>query len=87
MLAKLLIAIIELYQKFISPFIGHHCRFHPTCSSYAVESLKMHGIIRGSFLSLLRIIRCGPWSQGGMDPVPPTAFDKKNAYIKEVFHG
>lgn len=63
--------LIRGYKKFISPMLGHHCRFYPSCSSYAVDALKVHGFFKGLFLTAWRILRCGPWSEGGFDPVPP----------------
>lgn len=67
---KLLIAIIKIYQVAISPFIGRHCRFQPTCSSYAIEAIDQHGSICGGWLAVKRIGRCHPWNEGGYDPVP-----------------
>ncbi|WP_424946802.1 membrane protein insertion efficiency factor YidD [Candidatus Spongiihabitans sp.] len=67
---KLLVAIIKIYKVMISPFIGRCCRFHPGCSSYAVEAIEKHGSIRGSWLAVKRIGRCHPWNAGGYDPVP-----------------
>jgi len=68
---KLMISLIRGYQYFISPLLGNHCRFHPSCSHYAVESLKIHGPFVGSWLALRRIGCCHPWHEGGYDPVPP----------------
>ena len=67
---KIVIAIIRSYQYLLSPFLGNHCRFYPTCSCYAVSALQKHGPWRGISLSLRRISRCHPWHQGGYDPVP-----------------
>lgn len=61
---------IRTYQMLISPLLGHCCRFHPTCSSYALDAIKQHGVLRGLLLSLKRILRCHPWCQGGVDLVP-----------------
>jgi len=66
----LLILVIRIYQLLISPLLGACCRFHPSCSSYAIESLKKHGLGRGSLLALRRIGRCHPFNPGGVDPVP-----------------
>lgn len=66
----LLIALIRLYQLVLSPWLGNRCRFYPTCSCYAIESLKTHGLIRGTWYSILRIARCHPFHPGGVDPVP-----------------
>lgn len=64
------IALIRLYQRFISPLTGAHCRYYPTCSQYAIEALKKHGFVKGSILSAKRILRCNPLFKGGVDPVP-----------------
>ena len=65
-----LIFLVRLYQATLSPFIGGHCRFHPTCSHYAVEALRDHGALRGSWLALRRLLRCHPLGGSGFDPVP-----------------
>ncbi|OLU22375.1 membrane protein insertion efficiency factor YidD [Pseudomonas sp. PA15(2017)] len=69
---KLLIGLVRGYQLFISPLIGPRCRFHPTCSQYAIDALRCHGALRGSWLALRRLGRCHPWHPGGYDPVPCT---------------
>ncbi len=61
---------IRLYQRAVSPFLGKNCRYHPTCSAYAVESIEVYGAGRGSWLALRRLGRCHPWRAGGYDPVP-----------------
>lgn len=66
-----LIALIKIYQWFISPLIISNCRYEPTCSSYMVQSLQIHGIFKGFWLGLKRIGRCHPWGGEGDDPVPP----------------
>lgn len=68
---RVLVLPIRFYQRFISPYLPPTCRFHPTCSSYAVEALTVHGALRGSWLTVRRLGRCGPWHPGGLDPVPP----------------
>ncbi|MGR9043721.1 MAG: membrane protein insertion efficiency factor YidD [Gammaproteobacteria bacterium] len=73
----LLIAIIKFYKYFISPLLGNHCRFYPSCSSYALEALHVHGAAKGSYLTLRRLLRCHPLHEGGLDPVPDK-FGKKN---------
>ena len=65
-----LIAGMKFWRAFISPLYGDVCKFHPTCSAYALESLETHGAVRGSVLTLRRLVRCHPWSLGGYDPVP-----------------
>lgn len=67
---KILILIISGYQYLISPLLGPHCRFYPTCSSYAQLALQRYGIFKGSWLSIKRLSRCHPWHDGGADPVP-----------------
>ncbi|MDO8860106.1 membrane protein insertion efficiency factor YidD [Haliea sp. E1-2-M8] len=68
---KLLIVIISLYRYTVSPFLGDNCRFYPSCSHYAQDAIALHGIFRGSYLTLRRIGKCHPWHEGGADPVPP----------------
>ena len=65
----LLVFLIGFYQKYLSPMFGKNCRFEPTCSQYAKESIEVHGVFVGGYYSILRIIRCGPWSTGGIDEV------------------
>jgi uncharacterized protein len=69
-MANLLVAVIHFYQKWISPLLGQNCRFHPSCSQYAVEALRRHGVARGLLLAAWRVLRCNPFCQGGHDPVP-----------------
>jgi len=64
------VLFIKLYQLFISPILKSNCRYLPTCSEYSIESLKEHGIIRGVFLSIKRIMHCHPYGGDGYDPVP-----------------
>ncbi len=61
---------IKVYQKVISPLFPGSCRFHPTCSHYAVEAIEKHGIFKGTLLSVRRIAKCHPWGASGYDPVP-----------------
>ncbi|MCC7228101.1 MAG: membrane protein insertion efficiency factor YidD [Burkholderiaceae bacterium] len=70
MMRALLIAPIRAYRYLLSPWLGSACRFTPTCSAYAIESIDTWGAGRGSWLALRRISRCHPWCQGGHDPVP-----------------
>jgi putative membrane protein insertion efficiency factor len=62
--------LIRVYQYAVQPFLGRSCRFHPSCSEYAVESLRRHGVIKGLWLASRRVGRCHPWNAGGYDPVP-----------------
>jgi len=66
----LLAFLIRLYQWTASPFLGPACRFHPSCSQYALEAVLRFGVLRGSALALARLARCHPWHAGGFDPVP-----------------
>jgi len=68
---KLLLFVIIFYQKAISPHFGPRCRYYPTCSAYALEAIKTHGALKGSFFAGMRILRCNPFSKGGVDFVPP----------------
>lgn len=67
---KALISLIRVYQTVISPLIGPRCRFTPSCSHYAIDALKMHGTLKGSWLTIKRVLKCHPLSKGGYDPVP-----------------
>ena len=68
---RLLLLLIDGYKLLLSPYFGTQCRFYPTCSSYAREAIETHGPLRGSWLATRRICKCGPWHDGGVDPVPP----------------
>lgn len=68
---RLLLLLVHAYRYLLRPVLGNHCRFHPSCSSYALEALHTHGAARGLWLSLKRLGRCHPWHPGGYDPVPP----------------
>jgi len=69
--AQILALPVRAYRLIFSPWVGFNCRYHPTCSAYALEALATHGAIRGSWLSLRRIARCHPWGGSGIDNVPP----------------
>lgn len=71
LISHLLAAPVRLYQKFISPALPPSCRYAPTCSNYALEALEVHGPLKGLLLGTWRILRCNPWSLGGVDHVPP----------------
>lgn len=64
---KLLIYIIKFYQKYISPQLGSNCRYYPTCSTYTIQAVDKYGIIKGSILGIIRILKCNPFSKGGVD--------------------
>jgi hypothetical protein len=75
MLTRLLIFLIRVYQRLLSPLLGPVCRFEPSCSRYAVACLTNHGALRGSWLTVRRLCRCHPFHPGGYDPPPlPGAF-------------
>tara|TARA_B100000965_G_scaffold54630_1_gene41087 strand:- start:133 stop:369 length:237 start_codon:yes stop_codon:yes gene_type:complete len=70
MINKMLIKLVKIYQKFISPMLGQNCRFHPTCSQYAIEALDVHGTVKGTYMAVKRILKCNPWGGSGIDYVP-----------------
>ena len=65
-----LLFLIRFYQRWISPMMAPHCRFYPTCSSYAQEAITRHGAIKGGYLAIVRLLKCHPWHPGGVDLVP-----------------
>jgi putative membrane protein insertion efficiency factor len=65
-----LIALLRFYRYAISPMLGRNCRFHPTCSEYAIEAVQRHGALRGGWMAAKRVGRCHPFNPGGYDPVP-----------------
>jgi putative membrane protein insertion efficiency factor len=67
---RLLAALIRAYQRFVSPALPPSCRFHPSCSQYALEAVTRHGALKGSWLAARRLARCHPFHPGGFDPVP-----------------
>lgn len=77
-LTNFAIFLIKIYQTFISPIIGgrYHCKFTPRCSDYSIEVLKNFGILKGSYLTIKRILKCNPFSKGGLD-LPPTKSKEK----------
>ena len=66
---RLLVLLVQLYQATLSPLLGGHCRFRPTCSSYFIEAVRRHGAIRGGLMGAWRVLRCNPFGKGGYDPV------------------
>ena len=77
-LTYILIKLIKSYRFFISPLLGHSCRYLPTCSEYSIEALKEFGLIKGICMSIKRIFSCHPWGKGGFDPVKKEVRIKKN---------
>ena len=75
-----LVLLVRLYQWTLRPFIGAQCRFEPSCSEYAIEALRRHGAVRGTGLAAWRVLRCNPWSSGGLDPVPCRCQSKATAH-------
>jgi uncharacterized protein len=71
LLVYLSVKLIHLYRLILSPIIGNQCRFYPSCSRYTEESLITHGFWRGTYLGVIRLLKCHPWHPGGEDPVPP----------------
>ena len=69
--AKILLGLIEVYRLVVSPLLGANCRHLPTCSQYAKDAVIVHGPLRGSYYTLKRILRCHPWANSRLDPVPP----------------
>ena len=71
--ADIVVLLLRLWQLLVSPVYGQTCRFYPSCSSYALEAVDRHGLVRGGWLALRRLGRCHPWNPGGVDLVPPKA--------------
>jgi len=74
---KIFIGLIRFYQYAISPYLPPHCRYTPTCSTYAAEAIGQFGVLRGGWMALRRIGRCHPWHEGGYDPIPTSAHKHK----------
>jgi uncharacterized protein len=71
------IYLIQLYRHTVSPLRLPTCRFTPTCSQYAIEALSEYGLLRGSWLATVRLLKCGPWHRGGWDPIPERGGDSR----------
>ena len=73
---KIAVALVKAYQRWLSPLLGSNCRFHPTCSFYAIEAINRFGVLKGCWLAGKRILKCHPLNAGGEDPVPPSKKEK-----------
>ncbi len=82
---RIAMGLIKVYRYCLSPIMARHCRFYPSCSSYAQEALEHHGFLKGSFLTLKRLLRCHPWHPGGFDPVPAPS-DKQHRSSDDHIH-
>ena len=76
--ARGVVFLIELYRHLISPMRLPTCRFTPTCSQYAVDALSEYGLMRGGWLAMVRLLKCGPWHRGGWDPIPERRGDSRH---------
>ncbi|MFD1464655.1 membrane protein insertion efficiency factor YidD [Lapidilactobacillus mulanensis] len=91
---RLLIWLIRIYQKYISPMSRPHCRYYPTCSNYTLQAVQKHGALKGIIMGIARILRCNPFVRGGVDPVPdfftifrnPHPEDYEDEIITAKFH-
>lgn len=81
----LLIGFVLAWRKLISPLYGEVCKYYPSCSAYGLEALRLHGALRGSWLTVRRIGSCHPWAHGGFDPVPGSALEDEIATNPEKF--
>lgn len=70
MISKLLVFLVRIYQYTLSPFVGNCCRFYPSCSEYAIDALRKKGALKGTWLTIKRLVKCQPWHPGGVDFVP-----------------
>jgi putative membrane protein insertion efficiency factor len=83
MIKNILIGLVKGYRLLLSPWLGSACRFEPTCSSYSLQALQLHGAAVGSYLTLARLARCHPWCEGGADPV---TLEKPRLFTKLIPH-
>lgn len=66
---RIVVGVIEAYRRFVSPMLPPSCRYWPTCSEYTVQAVRKYGVVRGGLMGARRVLRCNPWSRGGIDPV------------------
>mgnify|MGYP001952397828 CR=1 FL=1 len=74
---RIIMTCIRCYQYVISPFMANHCRYHPSCSNYALQAVEIHGTLKGSYLVIRRLLRCHPFHPGGYDPVPDNHIEQQ----------
>jgi putative membrane protein insertion efficiency factor len=84
---RLLLALIDAYHRWVSPAFPRRCRYEPTCSAYAAQSLRRFGVVRGSVLAGYRLLRCNPFSNGGFDPVPERFTLRTGPIDPAEYHG
>ncbi|MFJ8954090.1 membrane protein insertion efficiency factor YidD [Streptomyces sp. NPDC102381] len=82
-----LLALIKIYQWTISPLLGPVCKYHPSCSHYGFTAIDRHGAVKGTALTAWRILRCNPWSLGGVDYVPPRKRPRWHEMLREAWRG
>ncbi len=87
MIVRLVQLPVHAYRLVLSPWVGMHCRYQPTCSAYALEALEKHGVFKGGYLSAKRILSCHPWGGHGFDPVPPGKGESERSEHKDCGHG
>lgn len=79
-MTKIALLLVKAYQLCLSPFLGKNCRFYPACSHYAEEAINCHGLLKGGYLALRRLIKCHPFHAGGYDPVPGKYSEGANSH-------
>ncbi|MEE9570715.1 MAG: membrane protein insertion efficiency factor YidD [Gammaproteobacteria bacterium] len=79
--ARIVVGLIRAYQYLLSPWLGPHCRYSPSCSEYAVQAIRLHGSLHGGWLTIKRLARCHPWATSGYDPVPSSRSDSRQRTV------